>query len=173
MGNRSSTILEILTTIEDNSKNKLNKNNGTMFEDVIEYLLSNKCIKHPLLKNYKYQKLYTNSKGLDGIIHTNNRQIGVQIKFSCNINKNLTNIKKQFQPCIDVCHEKNIDTLIIITNRIRISKSLYDNFLANSICLYGITREHLLAIDSKHINNIKNIPTVKSYCKTSSWCNIL
>jgi len=174
---QSCTFINLLEQLESNSTFRKNKHFGTAFEDIINYIMINGCsptINKLIGSDSIYKQLPSNTKGIDGILITHGINIGVQIKFSKNIDKPLCCSKKQFDPCLEVCKSHKFKNILIITNRERISPTVGNFFEKEGIKYYQLTRDDFKQISSYHVNNIKNLKSVNDLITNyNSSCLIL
>jgi hypothetical protein len=176
LGQSQMSFIDLLTQLEANSTFKKNKHFGTAFEDIINYIITNKCssnINNLLGSNSSYRQLPSNTKGIDGIITVGAYRIGVQIKFSKNIDKALCCSKKQFNPCLEVCKQQGLRNILIITNRYSISATLRTFFEKEGIQYFEFVREDFGKIAPSHVDKILHLKSVNNLITDKSTCVLL
>lgn len=175
---RAHHIEQFLCEFENASTFNKNKHFGTAFEDIINYIISSRCCEgfnKIVPKSAIYTQLASNHKGIDGLIKYRKSEIGVQIKFSKNIDIPFSCDKKQLNPCLEYCLSSKINKILIVTNRSKIRPTVKQFFESQNIKYSQLTREDFSNIDRYHIKKMENLKSVKDLVEQKSYisCSLL
>ena len=117
-----------------------NKGIGTVLENFIHANMKESLSNTPL----KYRPLPSNTYGLDAVIVSEENKIGVQIKSSVDIETPLYVNTEKFQNTVDACKNEGINTILIITNKKKISETVRNFFETRGLKYLQLTRDNFM-----------------------------
>lgn len=117
-----------------------NKEIGTILENYIHANMVESLSNIPL----KYRPPPLNTYGLDAVILSGSNKIGVQIKSSVDIETPLYVNTKKFQNTVDACKKEGINTILIITNKKKISETVKNFFETRELKYLQLTRDDFM-----------------------------